>query len=116
MNTTRISAAPNCDVFMAAQDLCTNPSTAPAALAGCPRACGLCNKPGANGQCPDTGVVNCGQLLLAGLNCSNTFMMQNCMATCRITTCLSMFTFVLFLYGTLFSTPRNIFDLFVKKY
>ncbi|VDN53484.1 unnamed protein product [Dracunculus medinensis] len=46
----------------------------------------------ANGQCPDTGQANCGQLLLAGLNCNNEFMKQNCMATCRITTCLARTT------------------------
>ncbi|VDN59529.1 unnamed protein product [Dracunculus medinensis] len=83
------NSAANCNAFMLSPDLCINPNTAAAALAGCPRACGLCNRPGANGQCPDTGVVNCGQLLATGLNCSNAFMTQNCMGTCRITTCLS---------------------------
>ncbi|VDN53199.1 unnamed protein product [Dracunculus medinensis] len=80
----------DCAPFTLSPDLCTNPLTSAAALANCPKVCGLCNRPGAGGRCPDI-VTNCAALLPL-LTCQNAYMQQNCMTTCRITTCLSTTT------------------------
>ncbi|VDN53202.1 unnamed protein product [Dracunculus medinensis] len=77
----------DCSPFTISPDLCTNPLTSATALANCPSTCGLCNRPGAGGRCPDTE-TNCAGLLPL-LTCQNAYMQQNCMGTCRITTCLS---------------------------
>ncbi|VDN60437.1 unnamed protein product [Dracunculus medinensis] len=81
------AAGADCTPFTVSPDLCTNSQTAAAALANCPNACGLCNQPGAGGRCPDA-VTNCATLLPL-LTCTNAYMQQNCMETCKITTCLS---------------------------
>lgn len=88
-----------CTPFTTFPDLCTNAQTAPTALEKCPGTCGLCNRPGALGGCPDM-VTNCVQLLPL-LTCTNAYMQVNCMRTCNITTCICKFFILSILFTSL---------------
>ncbi|VDN60584.1 unnamed protein product [Dracunculus medinensis] len=67
---------------------CRNPLLYPIVLARCPKTCGLCDRPGALGRCPDSHPI-CPQLRLFGNACQDSRIAQMCMESCNITTCLT---------------------------
>ncbi|VDN54033.1 unnamed protein product [Dracunculus medinensis] len=66
---------------------CRNPTLYPIVLAKCPKTCGLCDQPGALGQCPDTSEI-CATVRGLPNVCQNPAIAQACMKSCNITTCL----------------------------
>lgn len=67
---------------------CRNPILYKILLAKCPAKCGLCDKPGALGKCPDAH-DSCPVIARFPDACNNERIAQMCMKTCNISTCLS---------------------------
>ncbi|VDN54067.1 unnamed protein product [Dracunculus medinensis] len=59
---------------------CKNPLLYPIVLARCPKTCGLCDRPGALGRCPDSHPI-CPQLRLFGNACQDSRIAQMCTTT-----------------------------------
>ncbi|VDN54815.1 unnamed protein product [Dracunculus medinensis] len=66
---------------------CKHPSLYQIVLRRCPETCGLCDQPGALGQCPDTSPI-CHIVVGFPDACKNERIAQACMKSCNITTCL----------------------------
>uniref|UniRef100_A0A0N4UPR5 ShKT domain-containing protein n=1 Tax=Dracunculus medinensis TaxID=318479 RepID=A0A0N4UPR5_DRAME len=89
----QISVVNNCTLFADNPALCNSPQLSAFALERCAKTCGLCDKPGSAGGCPDTN-ENCN--LLRNLHsCNDTFMQQNCQRTCGLKNCLGKAFFIL---------------------
>lgn len=66
---------------------CKDPALYQIALLKCPKACGLCDKPGALGQCPDTSDI-CNAVIGFQGACNIERIAQMCMKSCNLRTCL----------------------------
>lgn len=69
-----------------AAKLCNHPNTTSLALAKCAQTCGLCDRPGAGGGCPDFD-DECPSMI-SYMSCNDPYMQENCMKSCRLKTCL----------------------------